>query len=347
VNDGIWEFWRNVLRTRFSPGASCVIVCTRWSTNDLVQRLIDQAKEDGGEQWEVISLPAICEVEGDILGRKIGDPLWPERFDLETLNSIKSSIGRVAFRTQYQQDPEPLKGYTFRLEDLQYFTEDEIQFNKSDATYYFRGDPITQMIAAVDPASKTEQHNDPTCVIVASITRAKNVLIRLIYNKRINIPDQLKTIVTINNIWKPNKFLVEEVNYQNALREVIIANGEYVPFVIVKRGGRNAQSKSERINLMSPMFESKKVFIHADEKEFIDQYTMYPSVPHDDILDSMEMILEEVRLLPSYGNIGLTSQAYQKEMESFIVVPPSKYNFSHFNFLDSLNISSTSSPFQF
>jgi phage terminase large subunit-like protein len=233
------------------------------------------------------------------------------------------------------------------LEDLQYFTEDEIQFNKSDATYYFRGDPITQMIAAVDPASKTEQHNDPTCVIVASITRAKNVLIRLIYNKRINIPDQLKTIVTINNIWKPNKFLVEEVNYQNALREVIIANGEYVPFVIVKRGGRNAQSKSERINLMSPMFESKKVFIHADEKEFIDQYTMYPSVPHDDILDSMEMILEEVRLLPSYGNINLSPQAYQADLQSFITPPVSKYNFSHFNFLDSLNISSTSSPFQF
>jgi predicted phage terminase large subunit-like protein len=337
VNDGIWEFWRNVLRTRFSPGASCVIVCTRWSNMDLVQRLVDQAKEDGGEQWEVISLPAICEIEGDILGRKINEPLWPERFDLEVLNSIKSSIGRVAFRTQYQQDPEPLKGYTFSAEDLQYFTEDEIQFNKSDATYYFRGDPIVQTLASVDPASKTEQHNDPTCIIVASITRAKNVLIRLIYNKRINISDQLKTIVTINNIWKPNKFLVEEVNYQNALREVILADGEYVPFVVVKRGGRNAQSKSERINLMSPMFESKKVFIHADEKEFIDQYTTYPSVAHDDILDAIEMILEEVRLLPSYGNISLNSQAYQQEMESYITIPYSKYNLNHF----------TSSPFQF
>jgi len=347
VNDGIWEFWRQVLRTRFSPGASCVIVCTRWSTMDLVQRLIDQSKEDGGEHWDVISLPAICETSSDILGRKIGDPLWPERFGHETLMAIKSSIGEVAWQTQYMQNPEPLKGYTFRLEDLQHFTEDEIQFNKSDATYYFRGDPIVQTIAAIDPAAKTEQHNDPTCIIVASVTRAKNVLIRLVYNKRISIPEQLKTVVSINDIWKPNKFLVEEVQYQNSLREVIISNGEYVPFSVVKRGGRNAESKSTRINLMSPMFESKKVFIHADEKEFIEQYELYPSVKFDDILDATEMILEEVRLLPSYGNINLSPQAYQADLQSFITPPTSKFSFHHFNFLDSLNISSTSSPYQF
>jgi len=65
------------------------------------------------------------------------------------------------------------------------------------------------------------------------------------------------------------------------------------------------------------------------------------------MLDCLEILLEEIRLLPSYGNISLNCQAYQQEMESFITIPESKYNFNHFNFLDTLNVSSTSSPFQF
>lgn len=345
----IYDWYKTVMRSRSVPmaeGGAIILITTRWAEDDLAGCLLRDAEKEG-EHWDTLILKAICDSDNDPLGRKIGEALWPERYPLEELLAIKGTMGASKFESLYQQNPRPIESCSFKVESLQYFTEDEIQFNKSDATYYFRGDPIVQTIAAVDPASKTEQKNDPTCIVVASITRAKNVLIRLVYNKRISIPEQLKTVVFINDIWKPNKFLVEEVNYQNALREVIIANGEYVPFVTIKRGGKNAQSKSERINLTSPMFESKKVFIHANEKEFIEQYEAYPHVKFDDILDATEMILEEVRLLPSYGNINLSPQAYQADLQSFITPPVSKYNFSHFNFLDSLNISSTSSPFQF
>jgi hypothetical protein len=157
----------------------------------------------------------------------------------------------------------------------------------------------------------------------------------------------MRWVVSLNSIWKPNKFLCEEIGYQNALRECIIAQGDYVPFKIVKRGGRGSFSKENRINQMSPFFESGKFYAHEDELEFFEQYVAYPSVPHDDIMDALEMIFSEVQELPSYGNITLTSQSFQQELQSFITPPISKFQFSHFNFLDSLNISSTSSPYQF
>ncbi|PKL10091.1 MAG: hypothetical protein CVV51_00525 [Spirochaetae bacterium HGW-Spirochaetae-7] len=46
----------------------------------------------GGEAWEVVNLPALAE-EGDILGRPEGDPLWPERYPLESLEGIRRAVG--------------------------------------------------------------------------------------------------------------------------------------------------------------------------------------------------------------------------------------------------------------
>jgi len=266
VRESVWNFYKNVLRGRLTPDGNIVIINVRWHPEDLCGKLLEEEK-NGGEKWEVISLPALSLGEHiDPLGRKEGEPLWPERFNYETLMAIKSSVGSVVFETQYQQNPVPQKGYTFSKDYLQFFTDDEILFNPSDATYYFRGDPIIQTLAAIDPATKLAEHNDFTAIIVISVTRSKNVLIRKIFNKKISIPDQLKYIVSVNSICKPNKFFVEEIGYQSAIREVLLASGEYVPFVVVRRGGRGSESKSTRINLMSPMFESRKIFLHSDEK---------------------------------------------------------------------------------
>src|SRR6185312_7122864 len=54
---------------------------TRWHEDDLAGRLLAQ-QGAGGEQWKVLSLPAVAK-EDDALGRKPGDPLWPEYFQAE------------------------------------------------------------------------------------------------------------------------------------------------------------------------------------------------------------------------------------------------------------------------
>ena len=43
--------------------------------------LLEEARR-GGEQWEVLSIPAIAE-DDDALGRAPGEPLWPEWFTEE------------------------------------------------------------------------------------------------------------------------------------------------------------------------------------------------------------------------------------------------------------------------
>jgi predicted phage terminase large subunit-like protein len=56
----VWEWFNDDLYTRLEPGASMILIQTRWHEDDLAGRLL-QEMENGGEKWEVVSLPAIAE----------------------------------------------------------------------------------------------------------------------------------------------------------------------------------------------------------------------------------------------------------------------------------------------
>src|SRR5206468_5069168 len=55
-----WEWFNDDLYTRLEPDASMILIQTRWHEDDLAGRLLAEMK-NGGEHWEVVSLPAICE----------------------------------------------------------------------------------------------------------------------------------------------------------------------------------------------------------------------------------------------------------------------------------------------
>jgi len=77
-----------------------IIVATRWHTDDLIGR-VTQRMDD----WEVISLPAIA-LENDPLGRRPGEPLFPERYDLKRLEEIRRArAGTYLWEAMYQQQP--------------------------------------------------------------------------------------------------------------------------------------------------------------------------------------------------------------------------------------------------
>ncbi len=86
--ENIWAWFRSVAFTRLEPGASIVITMTRWNEDDLIGRLL--AAE--GNQWDVVSLPALAE-DDDVLGRKPGEALWPERFTAAELEATREQVG--------------------------------------------------------------------------------------------------------------------------------------------------------------------------------------------------------------------------------------------------------------
>ena len=98
----IYEGFKADMSTRLEPGASIIILATRWNVDDLIGRLL----QDFPEEWEFIRLPALAE-EDDPLGREVGEPLWPERYDLAALLKIKKTLGDYLWQALYQQKPIP------------------------------------------------------------------------------------------------------------------------------------------------------------------------------------------------------------------------------------------------
>lgn len=58
--DRVWEWFSDDIYTRLEPEGSIILIQTRWHEDDLAGRLLKEMA-DGGEQWDVVCLPAIAE----------------------------------------------------------------------------------------------------------------------------------------------------------------------------------------------------------------------------------------------------------------------------------------------
>lgn len=98
--DYIWNWFVTTAFTRLEPDGTCIIIATRWHSDDLIGRIL----QNFPGKWDYIELPAIAE-EHDILGRPVGDALFPERYPLEKLEEQKEILGSIFFQALYQQKP--------------------------------------------------------------------------------------------------------------------------------------------------------------------------------------------------------------------------------------------------
>ena len=128
VRHSLHEWYSSVAYTRLQPDGAIVLIQTRWHHDDLAGWLL---REHGDEDWDVLSMPAIAETDGD--GRKEGTALWPERFSEETLRSIKVAVGGATWSALYQQRPTAAERRSIqaRLVAALYGTASEVQPDRS------------------------------------------------------------------------------------------------------------------------------------------------------------------------------------------------------------------------
>jgi predicted phage terminase large subunit-like protein len=118
----LWDWYTNDAYTRLEPGGAVVLIQTRWHQDDLAGRLLQAMADESGDWWQIINLPAFAE-EDDLLGREMGQPLWPERYPREELLKIKAVLGSYGWASLYQQRPAPREGGFFKAEWFTYVDE--------------------------------------------------------------------------------------------------------------------------------------------------------------------------------------------------------------------------------
>ena len=83
-----WDAYFDDLLTRKKPNAWEIGITTRWHEDDIAGRILpaSYAGESGwidgrdGNRWYVVCIPAEAEHANDVLGRQVGERIWPEWF---------------------------------------------------------------------------------------------------------------------------------------------------------------------------------------------------------------------------------------------------------------------------
>lgn len=116
------EAYQDDVLTRLKPHGSVMMTLTRWHEGDLAGSILPETwnGESGmiecrdGETWEVICIPAQAERHDDLLGRKVGEYIWPEWFTEDHWKPFKMKAR--TWSALYQQRPAPDTGDYWKRE---------------------------------------------------------------------------------------------------------------------------------------------------------------------------------------------------------------------------------------
>ena len=280
---------------------------TRWHQLDLTGRVIKASEVRGGDQWEVITLPAVDEYE---------TPLWPEFWKKEELDALRATIPISKWSAQYQQDPTSEEGALIKRE----------HWNMWDQ----KNPPACEFILqTVDTAHTKNARSDYSAITTWGVFNypdengiyVPNIILLDAVNEKLEFPELKRKCFELYEDYQPDAFLVEAkaagFPLIQEMRAVGLPVSEYSP----SRG----QDKLSRVNAVSDTSSPTELSGHHapdGPKEVIEQCAAFPNGAHDDLVDSTTLALLRFRQggfiplatdfedEPSWMNIPSRSAAY-------------------------------------
>ena len=116
---------------------------------------------------------------------------------------------------------------------------------------------------------------------------------------RWNFPELKEIAVEQNEYWEPDMILIEaKASGQPLADELRLQNLPVTTFSPGRRKGGGGVDKTVRMHIVSPIFESGKVWYPEDEdfaEDVIEEVASFPMGDHDDYCDSMTMAVMRFR----------------------------------------------------
>lgn len=275
--DKIWAEWQNTFRTRLHPGASVILIMTRWHEDDLAGRLLNPEYGEV-DDWRIINIPAIAE-ENDLLGRQPGEPYWPEHgFDLKWAEDTKNAVGSQTWNALYQQRPAPAEGAMIKREWFKFYEEVPTNFDL--------------LLQSWDLSFKDSVGSDFVSGMVMGNVGANIYLLPDISYGRMDFPTTLDAIrkLTARNPKAHLKLIEDKANGPAVIAMLRKEIRGIIP--ITPKG-----SKVARVSAVSPLMEAGNVFLPSPKicswvEDFIEECAVFPNGTHDDRVDSLSQGLQ-------------------------------------------------------
>ena len=268
-----WDWYTKVFKTRLHNDSKVLFTMTRWAYDDLAGRVL----ENEGEDWEVLSLPAIKEDDDPSDPRDIGDALWPEKHSLERLEKVRDKTP-TTFVSLYQQKPTPTEGNI--IKDHWFNT-----FNLGDIN-------IVRKKITVDAAYTAKEENDRSAGVCYSYVNG-NWYVLDVFAVRKEFPELtelLPDFVRRNDPTMKSMVLTEPKGPGKSVTQIL------------RRWGLNAKdSKSPTTDKMARLmsqidyWESGRIYFlnGASWVEMVlEECKQFPKGKHDDILDALMIMVD-------------------------------------------------------
>jgi predicted phage terminase large subunit-like protein len=272
--DAVYEWYTSGPRQRLQPGGIIVIVMTRWSTKDLVGKVLKKQGDDHADQWDVIEFPAIMP-ESDT-------PLWPEFWKKEELLSVKASLPVAKWNAQWMQNPTAEEGSIVKREWWN-------KWEKDVPAYSY----VIQSYDTAFSKKETADYSAITTWAVFEFMDVEQIILLDAKRVRLDFPELKKLAWDEYRYWEPDCVLIEAKASGTPLTQELRRMGIPVTAYTPSRG----QDKIARMNSVAPIFESGMVWA-PDEifaEEVIEEMASFPYGDNDDYCDSSTMALMRFR----------------------------------------------------
>jgi predicted phage terminase large subunit-like protein len=266
------DWYTSTLYTRLERGGGIVLIMTRWHPEDLGGFVTTGAGTDEppADNWEILRFPAYAELD-DPLGRKEGEPLWPEgSFNTEILERYRRQLPLRHWEALYQQNPVPAQGHMLEVDKIRPLPETL--------------PPSTRLYQAWDLAISTKQTADYTVGATIGVDAETNVYLLDCDRARYSFAETQRRFALNAKKWKPVRIGIETTGYQSAAFQAA-RDKMLLPFVEMKPH----KDKAVRAQLLADRISIGKVFGDTSApwwRNFQLEALAFPAGAHDDMVDA-------------------------------------------------------------
>lgn len=260
------------------PDGTLVVIGTRWHQDDLYSKLI----EDGG--WDNFIRTAYTDETRT-------NVVFPQKFSLEYLDSLRKSKGAYEFSAQYLNNPIDESAADFKAQWVKHY------------------DPTTphpsHLYLTVDPAISLSRDADYSAMVVAGMFSNRKIRVVDRVHTRCVPSELIDNLFALVKKWGLHRVGIETFAFQKTLKYTIQEEQRKrgVFFSIDELGKRHQGkgepvfSKEARIRRLQPYFEQGLIEIRSDMQDLADELLSFPRGRHDDLIDALAYQLDY--LIPS------------------------------------------------
>lgn len=244
-----------------------------------------------------------------------GQPIWPERFSLETLALKRNIMGEYKFSCLMMNNPRNTELQDLNVDDFRFWewtTDGKVVLYDKEGLVLDTWE-LSQLdtTMTVDPAPPDQiAGRDRNAITLVGVSPKNQAIVLEAWGKQTNPLEVVDKVFEFKKKYGCRVVGIEKATYQMALKYFIRQRAEqlgiYLNIVPVKPGGRD----KPHIRGLQPLMATGRFFIHATQHILRNEAADYPLGEHDDVLDSLALHLQLFR-----GQMSLERWAKYSESE--------------------------------